>query len=139
MTDTLSPERRSNNMRRITSKDTKPEMIMRRLIYGMGFRYRLHARDLPGKPDLVFRKRKKVIFVHGCFWHQHGGCREGRLPSSRQEYWIPKVIRNRERDACHAAALEKAGWDQLVIWECEVKNANLLQERLRTFLDVRSL
>ena len=136
MADPLTPERRSENMRRITSKDTKPEMTVRRLVHAMGFRYRLHAKDLPGKPDLVLRKQKKVIFVHGCFWHQHADCREGRMPGSRPEYWIPKLTRNQERDAAHTDVLAGMGWRQLVVWECEVKDVRLLEERLRAFLEI---
>src|ERR1700761_3512616 len=98
MADHLSPERRSKKMSRISSKDTKPELVVRRLLHGLGYRYRLHRKDLPGKPDLVFTKRKKVIFVHGCFWHQHSECREGRIPGSRLDYWEAKLKRNVERD-----------------------------------------
>lgn len=133
--DSLSPIRRSENMRRIRSKNTKPELVIRRLVHAMGFRYRLHAKDLPGKPDLVFRSRHKVIFVHGCFWHQHAACAEGRIPGSRREYWLPKLTRNQERDRNHLAALEDLGWKTLVLWECEVKDLTLLKERLRRFLE----
>lgn len=135
MADALTPQRRSENMRRITSKDTKPEMIVRSEVHRLGFRYRLHAKNLPGKPDLVFRKRKKAIFVHGCFWHQHSACREGRLPGSRPEYWIPKLQGNKDRDAGHLSALEEAGWQVLVIWECEISNQSQLKDRLQRFLE----
>jgi DNA mismatch endonuclease, patch repair protein len=134
MTDTLPASRRSENMSRIGSKNTKPEMIVRQLIYGMGFRYRLHARDLPGKPDLVFRNRRKIIFVHGCFWHLHPGCPEGRIPGSRQDYWAPKLNRNRTRDESHMEALRTEGWQVLVIWECETKSIKQLEERVAAFL-----
>lgn len=135
MADSLSASRRSENMRQITAKDTKPELLIRRLLHSLGYRYRLHAKDLPGKPDIVFRKRKKVIFVHGCFWHQHPNCREGRIPGSRRDYWIPKFDRNRQRDAEHSAELRETGWRILVIWECEVKDVTSLEHRLHTFLE----
>jgi DNA mismatch endonuclease, patch repair protein len=135
MTDRLTTERRSENMRRILSKDTKPEMIVRRLVYGMGFRYRVHATDLPGKPDLVFRARKKAIFVHGCFWHIHDSCREGRIPGSRVEYWLPKLNQTKLRDAKHTALLRESGWQVLVVWECEISQHSGIKERIRKFLE----
>jgi DNA mismatch endonuclease (patch repair protein) len=131
--DKLTPERRSANMARIRAKDTKPEMIVRRMVHALGARYRLHRKELPGKPDLVFGPRRKVIFVHGCFWHQHS-CRAGRIPSSRRDYWEPKLKRNSERDAEACAALEAAGWQVLVIWECSIKDKEALEQRLRGFL-----
>jgi DNA mismatch endonuclease (patch repair protein) len=134
MGDKLSPERRSENMRRIKSKDMKPELLVRRLVHGMGYRYRLHRKDMPGKPDLVFGPRRKVIFVHGCFWHQHASCREGRVPSSNESYWQPKLARNAQRDAENLANLEGSGWRTLVIWECEMEDAAALRRRLRAFL-----
>jgi DNA mismatch endonuclease (patch repair protein) len=137
MADHLSPERRSKNMSRISSKDTKPELVVRRLLHGLGYRYRLHRKDLPGKPDLVFTKRKKVIFVHGCFWHQHSECREGRIPGSRLDYWEAKLKRNVERDARHLSDLGEAGWQALILWECEIKDQKTLQKRLQKFLDPR--
>ncbi|KIC07881.1 endonuclease [Leisingera sp. ANG-M1] len=133
MADTLTPERRSANMAKIRAKHTKPEMLVRRMVHGMGYRYRLHRKDLPGKPDLVFGPRRKVIFVHGCFWHLHD-CRAGRIPSSRRDYWEPKLLRNVERDAEHLAELEGAGWQVLTVWECETKDQEELEVRLRTFL-----
>ena len=134
MTDVLTAEGRSRNMRQIRSKNTKPEMTVRRALYGMGFRYRLHAKALPGKPDLVFKNRRRIIFVHGCFWHQHASCADGRLPLSRPEYWLPKLARNQDRDRNHLEALAQLGWQALVIWECEVKDIFSLEERLRAFL-----
>ncbi|MEX0302658.1 MAG: very short patch repair endonuclease [Leisingera sp.] len=134
MADTLTPQQRSANMAKIRAKHTKPEMLVRRMVHGMGFRYRLHRKDLPGKPDLVFGPRRKVIFVHGCFWHLHD-CRDGRIPSSRQDYWEPKLQRNVERDAEHLLALQEAGWQVLTIWECEIKDQEGLEARLRTFLN----
>ncbi|EZP73536.1 T/G mismatch-specific endonuclease [Sphingomonas paucimobilis] len=123
-------------MRAIRSKNMKPEMIVRKLLHALGYRYRLHAKELPGKPDIVFRKRRKCIFVHGCYWHQHPDpqCADARLPKSNLEYWLPKLARNVERDAQHAAALEQAGWKVETIWECETKDQNQLAMRLREFL-----
>lgn len=133
MADKLTPERRSANMAKIRAKHTKPEMLVRRMVHGMGVRYRLHRKDLPGKPDLVFGPRRKVIFVHGCFWHLHD-CRDGRIPASRRDYWEPKLQRNAERDAEHAAALQAAGWQVLTVWECETKDIEALKNRLADFL-----
>src|SRR5271163_4386487 len=121
--DKLSAERRSANMRKIRSKNTAPELILRSLVHRLGYRFRLHRKDLPGKPDLVFPARRKVIFVHGCFWHQHPGCREGRVPGSRRDYWEPKLLRNQQRDATAKTALEERGWDVLTVWECELDKA----------------
>lgn len=107
-----------------------------RLTHALGYRYRLHAPDLPGKPDIVFRTRRKVIFVHGCFWHLHpkAGCLDARLPKSNKGYWLPKLRRNVERDAQHLKELSRAGWKHLVIWECETKKTAKLRNRLETFL-----
>jgi DNA mismatch endonuclease, patch repair protein len=135
--DKISPERRSRNMAAIRSKDMKPEMIVRRLVHGMGYRYRLHARDLPGKPDLVFRSRRKIIFVHGCFWHQHPAreCLDGRRPKSNLDYWKPKLERNVQRDRQNLSALESSGWSVLVVWECETRCHERLKERIKRLLD----
>jgi len=132
--DKLSPERRSANMARIRSKNTSPEITLRTLVHGLGCRFRLHRKDLPGKPDLVFLSRKKVIFVHGCFWHQHPECREGRVPGSRLEYWEPKLLRNKQRDAAAQAALKKLGWRCLIVWECELRNTAAVLRRVKRFL-----
>lgn len=133
--DKLSPEARSENMRRIKSKNMKPEILVRSAVHRMGYRFRLHKRNLPGKPDLVFVSRKKVIFVHGCFWHGHEiGCPDARLPKSNQGYWAPKLKRNKERDAHNEAALKTEGWKVLTIWECELKEPALLLHRLSKFL-----
>jgi DNA mismatch endonuclease (patch repair protein) len=121
-------------MRRIKSKGMKPELIVRTMVHNMGYRYRLHSRDLPGKPDLVFRPRKKVIEVRGCFWHQHRGCREAHIPKSRSGYWLPKLAGNRQRDKANYKQLLKLGWRILVVWECEVANTALLSAKLRKFL-----
>jgi DNA mismatch endonuclease, patch repair protein len=134
--DTLTPKQRSDNMRRIKSKGMKPELAVRRLVHGLGYRYRLHHKDLPGKPDLVFRPRRKVVFVHGCFWHGHDdpACRDSRAPRSNESYWQPKLARNKERDAKNLAALRGSGWDVLVIWECEMRDITALKSRLQAFL-----
>ena len=132
--DKISKERRSANMRAIRSKGMKPEMVVLRLVRQLGYGYRLHRRDLPGKPDLAFIGRRKAIFVHGCFWHQHSECREGRLPGSNPGYWIPKLARNVERDRTNEAKLIAAGWNVLTIWECETPDADLLSSKLSAFL-----
>lgn len=125
---------RSQMMAAVRSKDTAPEMIVRRLVHSLGYRYRLHQRDLPGKPDLVFRAKRKVVFVHGCFWHQHG-CKGSHLPKSNQTYWKPKLERNRERDAEHIEELRGSGWKCLVLWECELVDVVRLSRRICKFLD----
>ena len=121
-------------MRAVKGKDTGPEMAVRRLVHGMGYRYRLHRTDLPGKPDLVFGPRRKVIFVHGCFWHGHACQRGDRIPKTNRDYWMKKVARNRERDQGHIAALRAARWQALVVWECEVEHT-VTEHRVRSFLD----
>ncbi|MFZ5897607.1 MAG: very short patch repair endonuclease [Bacillota bacterium] len=136
-TDTLSPQERSERMRRVRAKDTKPELVVRRLVYSMGYRYRLHGRNLPGHPDLVFPGRKKVIFVHGCFWHRHEGCARCRLPKSKLDFWQPKLEGNKARDIANQARLREMGWDFLVVWECELKDLEALKRRIRTYLEVR--
>lgn len=133
--DKISSERRSENMRRIRSKDTTPELILRRLIYKLGYRYRLHRRDLPGRPDIVFPGRRSLIFVHGCFWHQHVGCRDGKVPGSRLDYWAPKLAKNQARDIANKALLEERGWKVLVVWECDLNELSALTERVRQFLE----
>lgn len=122
-------------MRQIQHKNTRPELIVRRIVTRLGYRYRLHVKTLPGKPDLMFRRIRRVIFVHGCFWHQHSVCREGRIPSSKTEYWSPKLLRNIERDKSHLAALSASGWQALIIWECELSDPDL-PERIKSFLNV---
>lgn len=134
--DRVSREVRSANMRAIRSKGMKPELAVRRLVHGMGYRYRLHRHELPGRPDLVFPGRRKVIFVHGCFWHQHAdqSCKIAHRPRSNQDYWLPKLERNASRDVQHQAQLVELAWDVLVIWECQVKAGDGLAERIRCFL-----
>lgn len=113
----------------------KPELLVRKLVHALGFRFRLHRKDLPGKPDLAFIGRKRAVFVHGCYWHQHQGCREGRLPSSNIEYWQPKLQRNTARDAQNIRDLESFGWQVMVVWECETKSLASLSDRLAAFLE----
>lgn len=132
--DTLTPQQRSAVMSRIRCVDTLPEMAVRRIAHALGYRYRLHSAKLPGKPDLVFASRKKVVFVHGCFWHLHAACREGRMPSSNRDYWVPKLERNRTRDAAHRRALRRLGWSSLVLWECELSNPERIARKLCAFL-----
>ena len=124
----------SEHMRRIRSKHTKPELSIRRLVSALGYRYRLHRKNLPGSPDLVFAGRSKVIFVHGCFWHQHTGCRLAHLPKSNLEYWLPKLARNRARDTQAKRALSRLGWRYLVVWECQTREG-ALERRLLHFLE----
>jgi DNA mismatch endonuclease (patch repair protein) len=121
--DNLNEQRRSENMRRIKSKNTKPELLLRSLLHRQGYRFRVHLKDLPGRPDIVFPGRRKLIFVHGCFWHQHGSCREGRLPGTRREYWLPKLTRNQERDAKAIQQLREQGWETKIVWECEIERS----------------
>ena len=121
-------------MRRIRKTDTKPEVKVRRAAHALGYRFRLYRRDLPGTPDLVFPRLRKVVLVHGCFWHQHEECRLARMPKSRLEYWRPKLERNQKRDKAARRALEELGWRVLVVWECETGDAEDLSERLRCFL-----
>lgn len=130
---------RSRQMALVRSKNTKPEMTVRRLVHSMGYRYRLHAKGLPGKPDLTFGPRRAAIFVHGCFWHRHDdpSCRLSRLPRSRLDFWGPKLQGNAARDLRNVAALEAAGWRVLTIWECQMKDLTALQQRLRSFLECK--
>lgn len=132
--DPLSPKERSERMSRVRSKDTDVEMIVRRLVHKLGFRYRLHSRKLPGNPDLVFASRKKVIFVHGCFWHLHQDCHQYRLPKSRRAFWLPKLEETRRRDLANQTKLREAGWEVLVVWECELRDADLLSKQIIHFL-----
>lgn len=137
MSDVFTPQKRSEIMRAVRSTDTKPEMIVRRLVHRLGFRYRLHVHRLPGVPDLVFPSRRKVIFVHGCYWHRHS-CREGRsMPASRAAYWRSKFARNQIRDRHSQRALRQSGWRVMVIWECQLqpKKMPTLVARLKRFLD----
>lgn len=130
-----SSELRSRIMRAVRGKNTKPEMIVRRIVWGLGFHYRLHLKNLPGKPDLAFIGRRKAIFVHGCFWHGHDCPRGSRLPKVNKDYWSKKITCNRQRDVDHLMALEKLGWQSTVIWECELKFPEKVAQVLFRFLD----
>lgn len=134
MTATRQKLTRSENMARIRSRDSKPELTVRSLAHSMGFRFRLHRRDLPGAPDLVFPGRRRIILVHGCFWHQHDCARGRKQPSTRREYWGPKLARNVARDAKVQAELRSLGWHVLVIWECETKDVGKLSRLIYDFL-----
>lgn len=140
MTDTLSPADRSERMRRVRARDTRPELRVRQLIHSMGFRYRLHRRELPGTPDLVFPSRRAIIFVHGCFWHRHPAatCRRARLPKSRTEFWVEKLTKNRIRDGHNENKLRDMGWRVMTIWECEIGSSDLAV-RINTFLRTGAL
>lgn len=132
--DTLTKAQRSERMAKIRSKNTQPELRVRTRAHALGYRFRLHRRDLPGSPDLVFPSRGKVVFVHGCFWHAHANCKTGNRPKSRRGYWDAKFKRNKERDASNRMALLQLGWQSLVIWECETTNVALFERRLTRFL-----
>lgn len=133
--DNIPRSERSEIMSRVRAKDTRPEMLVRRLVFAEGYRYRLHDRKLPGCPDLVFRNRAKVIFVHGCFWHRHANCALARMPKSRLAFWEPKLNANKERDTRNKKLLAKEGWKVLTIWECELKDTERLKQTIRRFLD----
>lgn len=122
-------------MRRVASKNTQLEINVRKLVYSLGYRYRLHRKDLPGTPDLAFISRKKVIFINGCFWHGHKCARGDRLPKTNTEYWKNKIERNIQRDSQNMKLFEKIGWKVLVVWECQIKVKEILEERLKTFLE----
>lgn len=137
MVDTLSRSARSERMSRVRSRDTGPEMAVRRMLHALGYRYRLHERKLPGSPDLVFPSRRKAIFVHGCFWHRHADptCRLARMPKSRLDFWKPKLEANRERDLRHQSNLDALGWRWTVVWECELRQREQLRNKLTAFLE----
>jgi DNA mismatch endonuclease (patch repair protein) len=131
--DTVPQSKRSEIMARVRSKDTRPELVVRQVVFALGYRYRLHVKTLPGSPDLVFRSRHKVIFVHGCFWHGHD-CARGQRPSSNKDFWERKLSKNHDRDQRTLGKLKEAGWDVLTIWECETRNLDELKTRLVEFL-----
>ena len=135
MVDTVSPDVRSRIMAQVKSKDTEPEMTVRRLLHGLGYRYRLHRRDLPGRPDLVFPSRNKVVFVNGCFWHGHSGCVRATVPATNREFWLAKFERNRVRDSCNNPLLVDKGWEVMTVWECELRDLPNLADSLVSFLD----
>lgn len=134
MVDTRSPEQRRRIMQSVKTKNTSPELLLRRALFAAGFRFRLHRKSLPGSPDIVFPGRKKVIFVNGCYWHGHG-CSKGQPPKSRLEYWEPKIRANRERDRRNLEKLEALGWAACVVWQCELNDMENLLPRLGTFLN----
>ncbi len=135
MVDTCNPETRSRIMARVRGKDTQPELRLRRMLHGMGYRYRLHVGGLPGKPDIVFPSRRKIVFMHGCFWHGHR-CRAGqKRPASNTAYWDVKLAKNTTRDKCNRRRLRELGWRVLVIWECQMRDEARLGKRLVDFLE----
>jgi DNA mismatch endonuclease (patch repair protein) len=136
MRDRLTPEQRSAQMRRIRKTNTRPEIAVRRVAHALGLRFRLHRRDLPGSPDLVFPRHRKLIFVHGCFWHQHEGCRLARKPVTRLDYWLPKLDRNMQRDRDVLEMLRAAGWQPIVIWECETKKPRVVEQQIRRLFNL---
>ncbi|MCY4579222.1 MAG: very short patch repair endonuclease [Chloroflexi bacterium] len=135
MVDTVPPDIRSRIMAQVKSKDTKPEMTVRRLLHGLGYRYRLHRQDLPGRPDLVFPSRRKIVFVNGCFWHRHSGCVRATVPATNREFWSAKFERNRDRDRRNYALLADRGWGVMTVWECELQDLPTLAGSLISFLD----
>ena len=136
--DTLSRIERSKRMALIRSKNTKPELIVRRIARSLGYQFRLHVSGLPGKPDLVFQKIRKVIFVHGCYWHRHPGCDLARLPKSNLHFWVPKLTGNRRRDVRNISQLRRDKWKVSVVWECQLKNPASLEKRIKKFLERRN-
>lgn len=134
MTDHVDSSKRSLIMSAVHSKDTKPEMAVRKAVHALGYRYRLHAANLPGKPDLVFPSRGKVIFVHGCFWHRHSKCKYATMPKTRPEFWQDKFSANMTRDRRTRRELKQLGWEVLTVWQCELKKPEKLTERLNDFL-----
>lgn len=138
MADRFNPAERAAIMRAVKSRDTTPERKVRAALRRLKIGYRLHAADLPGKPDLVFRGRRKVIFVHGCFWHGHACARGARLPATNRAYWLAKIARNQSRDGAALGALSQAGWSALIVWECETRDEPALSARLGAFLGCRS-
>ncbi len=135
--DVLTPEQRQRCMASISGKNTKPELIVRKLLYSLGYRYRLHYANLPGKPDLVFPGRRKVIFIHGCFWHRHD-CKKGKsMPSKNSGFWQKKLADNASRDNRNISELKKLGWEVLVIWECQIKDLQSLVVNLHSYLQAK--
>ncbi|HEY3827364.1 MAG TPA: very short patch repair endonuclease [Bryobacteraceae bacterium] len=134
MTSNRTDASRSAIMRAVKSQDTAPEMLVRRLVHRLGYRYRLHRKDLPGKPDLVFPGRRKIVFVHGCFWHGHHCRRGARIPKTNRDYWVRKIERNKQRDKTHSASLIATGWRVLILWECDIVHATKLSKKLIGFL-----
>ena len=134
MPDVYDQAQRSNVMRSVRSENTRPEVIVRQIVHALGYRFRLHRQDLPGKPDIVLPKHRKIILVHGCFWHQHPGCKDADRPQSNTEYWNRKLDRNVQRDQEHMAVLTASSWQVLIVWTCETRNKDQLQQKLEAFL-----
>lgn len=134
--DTRTPEKRSEIMSAVRTEDTGPELLVRKLLSAQGYRYRLHRKDLPGRPDIVFPGRRKAVFVHGCFWHGHR-CAKGRLPKSRLRYWKPKIAENKKRDARNLAELRRLGWSVLTVWQCQLKRIGVMELKIRRFLETK--
>lgn len=136
MPDIFSPGKRSEIMKKIGPKDSEQELFVRKLVHSMGYRYRLHVKNLPGTPDIVFPKYRKVLFVNGCFWHGHKGCKKSRLPETNREFWEKKIEYNRKNDKTKYRELKKSGWDYMVIWQCEIKKKNIekLKNKIEKFL-----
>lgn len=137
--DVFSKGKRSQIMSRISGKDTKPEIVVRSLLHRMGYRFRLHKQSMPGRPDIILPKHKKVIFVHGCFWHGHKDCPRSKKPSTNVEFWNKKIDGNIERDKKNIKSLENLGWETLILWTCEIKNQDVLKHKLISFMDTRKL
>ena len=135
MADTVPPDVRSRIMAKVKSKGMKPEMRVRKLLHGLGYRYRLHRANLPGRPDLVFPVRRKVVFVNGCFWHRHDGCSRVRIPATNRDYWLYKLESNYTRDIRNVALLEEQGWSVMTVWECQLQDIQATTDRLVSFLD----
>jgi DNA mismatch endonuclease (patch repair protein) len=133
--DRISSERRSANMAAIRGRDTGPELAVRRILRSLGVGYRLHARGLPGRPDIVMSGRRRVILVHGCFWHRHGGCSQAAVPKSRPAFWQEKFAQTVKRDTLNLRRLHEAGWKVLIIWECEISDAKVVKQRITSFLE----
>lgn len=134
MTDTFSKAKRSEIMSRIGQRNTQPELITRRLLHRLGYRFRLHRRDLPGTPDIVLPRHRKIVLVHGCFWHGHDGCSRSTLPATNRDFWERKIEANKERDRIALAELQALGWDCLVVWQCQVRDRAALADQIRQFM-----
>lgn len=135
--DSISPKERSEIMAKVRSKDSRPELLVRKVVFALGYRYRLHQKELPGCPDLVFRSSRKIIFVHGCFWHRHARCALARLPKSRLDFWVPKLEGNRQRDQKVRRALARRGWQVLTVWECQLGDLQRLTKVIGRFLNAK--
>lgn len=135
MVDHLTPEKRSWNMRQIKSRDTSPEKAVRKLLYELGYRYRLYRRDLPGCPDIILSKHKTAVFVHGCFWHRHKGCKRASVPASKTDFWLEKFRLSTERDKANLRKLKDLGWTVRIVWECQVKNSESLKGLIKSWFD----